>query len=351
MTHWAIVLAGGSGTRFWPLSTPDIPKQFLPLTGDQPLLVSAVDRLGPLIPPERILVVTAARYVQATRRLLPDLPSENVLGEPRPASTGPALAWGTWEVRRRDAGATVLSTHADWWVGDPAAFRRCAQIALDAADQYDRLITVGIVPTRPDVSYGYIIPGDALDTHVRGVRRFQEKPRAEEADRLIRGGALWNSGLFAWTASRFFEETEAHAPEIWPALSILEPSGVDAFFEAVTPIAIDVSHFERSSRVGVVAGDFPWDDVGKWPALARVRPTDEDGNVLIGEAYQHDASGCIVWTDGDPIVVDGVEDLVVVRANGVMLVTSSERAGELKGLLEVLPDHIRMRNGSTNATP
>lgn len=347
MSQWAIVLAGGSGTRFWPLSTPDNPKQFLPLAGDQPLLVSAVDRLGPLIPPEHILVVTAARYVDATRRLLPNVPGDNVLGEPRPASTGPALAWGTWEIQQRDAEATVLSTHADWWVGDPDAFRSSARLALDAATQHDRLITVGIVPTRPDVSYGYVIPGEGLDDQVRAVRRFQEKPRAEEADRLIRGGALWNSGLFAWTTARFFEETRTHAPEIWSAILFLERADVTGFFAAVTPIAIDVSHFERSGRVGVVAGDFPWDDVGKWSALARVRSADDDGNVLVGEAYQHDASGCIVWSDGDPIVIDGVEDLVVVRANGITLVTSSERANQLKALLEVLPEHVRIPGGSS----
>jgi mannose-1-phosphate guanylyltransferase len=280
--------------------------------------------------------------------MLPDLPPENVLGEPRPASTGPALAWGTWAVQQRDPDATILSTHADWWVGDAGAFRDAAKTALESAARHDRLITVGIVPMRPDVSYGYIVPGEPLDTHVRIVQRFQEKPRAEEADRLIRSGALWNSGLFAWTVTRFFAETQAHAPEIAKGLPALEES-VAGFFETVTPIAIDVSHFERSQRVGVVAGNFPWDDVGKWSALARVRPVDDEGNVLVGDAHQHDASGCVVWSDGDPIVIDGVEDLVVVRANGVTLVTSRERASHLKTLIEALPDRLRNPGSSRSS--
>ncbi len=341
MSRWAAVLAGGSGTRFWPLSTPDQPKQFLCLAGEGPLLAQAVGRLGALIPPERVMVVTGAPYVDQTRALLPELPAENVLGEPRPASTGPALTWATAVARQRDPQATVLSLHADWFVGDDDAFRTTADQALDVAQRHDVLVTVGIVPTRPDTGYGYIQPGESLEGDARRVERFIEKPSAERAAGLIEQGALWNSGLFAWTAQRFFMETDAVAPEIGPHVARLERGDVHGFFDAVTPIAVDLSHFERSNRVAVVPGSFPWDDVGTWAALARVRALDAAGNVTVGEAVARDAEQCIVWAEDGPVVVDGVRDLVVVRAHGVTLVTTRERAAHLKSLLEALPPEVR----------
>jgi mannose-1-phosphate guanylyltransferase len=321
MSAWAVILAGGSGTRFWPLSTRSHPKQFLSLVGERPLLTQAVDRLDGLVPPERVLVVTAAALVDRTRALLPGLPAENVYGEPRAASTAPALTWATWVARSRDPEAVVLSIHADWFVGDDGAFR--------------------VVPSRPEVGYGYIQLGDQLGESAHRVQRFVEKPDRETARALIDAGALWNSGLFAWTAQRFVVETEAVAPEVAPHVARLTDEDVSGFFDHVTPIAVDVSHFERSARVAVVRGTFPWDDVGTWAALARARPLDRSGNVVVGEAVVRDASECVVWADDGPIVVDGARGLVVVRANGVTLVTTHDRAADLKTLLEALPSHIR----------
>ena len=341
MSIWAAVLAGGSGTRFWPLSTPDRPKQLLPLVGDRPLLAQAVDRLEGLIPPERVLVVTGSRLLQATRRLLDRVPQNNVLGEPRAASTAPALAWATAVARARDPEAVLLSLHADWHVGDDDEFRASAARALEVAQQQDVLVTVGIVPTRPDVGYGYILPGKELEGDARCVERFIEKPEREIAKQLIGDGALWNSGLFAWTADRFHAETEVCAPELAPHIPLLEAGDADGFFAAVTPIAVDLSHFERSSRVAVVPGRFPWDDVGTWSALRRVRPTDGDENVIVGNATARDSHGCVIWAEDGPIIVDGIEDLVIVRARGRTLITTTERAAHLKKLLETLPEDVR----------
>ncbi|MDH4350419.1 MAG: sugar phosphate nucleotidyltransferase [Gemmatimonadota bacterium] len=341
MGRWAAILAGGSGTRFWPLSTPRQPKQFLPLAGDRPLLVDAVDRLAGVIDAERILVVTGRSLADETRRLLPQLAPDHVLGEPRAASTAPALAWATAIARARDPQATVLSLHADWWVGDTGAFQDTARRALACAASHDALVTVGIVPTRPDVGYGYIEPGTELEPGVRRVARFTEKPDADRARALVAAGALWNSGMFAWTAQRFFAETVAHAPEIAPHLDRLVANDIAGFFAAVTPVAVDVSHFERSDHVIVLPGAFPWDDVGTWAALSRVRTTDTNDNVIVGPAVLHEASGSVVWTDGDPVVIDGVRDLVVVRANGRILVTTRDRASQLKHLLERVPPAVR----------
>ena len=183
MSRWAAVLAGGSGTRFWPLSTPAVPKQFLALDGTRPLLERAVSRLEGLVPPERILVITGEAFAERTRALLPHLPLEGILAEPRAASTGPALAWATHLAAARDPDATVLSMHADWHVGDDRAFRATAEHALEVAEAHDVLVTVGVVPTRPETGYGYIEPGEELDGDARRVARFVEKPDAAKPKR------------------------------------------------------------------------------------------------------------------------------------------------------------------------
>ncbi len=338
--RWAVLLAGGSGTRFWPLSTPRNPKQLLPLSGGASSAEESVERLNGLIPHERILVVTGHTIAKRLQESL-HLPGENILVEPAPASTAPALIWATWEAQRRDPDAEVLSLHADWAVADPAGFRRTADLALNTARAHDRLVTVGIVPSRPETGYGYIVPGSHLDDSSRTVARFSEKPDAATALDLMANGALWNSGLFAWTARRLFDEIGAHTPEVAPALAKLRGNDVPGFFRAVTPISIDVGLLERSNAVAVVTGDFSWDDVGTWAALARVRPKDALGNIIVGEALLHESRDCIVWSDSEPIVLFGAQDLVVVHAHGRILIMPTDRAPDMKQLLDALPAEIR----------
>jgi len=338
--RWAVVLAGGAGTRFWPLSTPQRPKQLLPLAGSTSTAEESIDRLAGLVPRERILVVTGAAIADQMRDRL-KLAAPNLLVEPRAASTAPALIWATSEAQRRDPDAEVLSLHADWAVGDAAAFRRTADTALTTARQYDRLVTVGVVPSRPETGYGYIVPGPPLGDGAWMVARFSEKPDAATALDLMAAGALWNSGLFAWTAERLLTETQTHTPEVAPHLPALRSGDVNRFFRDVTPISIDVGLLERSRAVAVVSGAFAWDDIGTWQALTRVRPKDTSGNVVVGTAFMHDSEDCIVWSDGDPIVLSGVQDLIVVHANGRILIMPTERAASMKNLLDALPPDIR----------
>lgn len=338
--HWAVILAGGSGTRFWPLSTPSRPKQLLPLTGQGSTAEQAVRRLAGLVPPERILLVTGSALAEQLGPLL-QIHQGNLLIEPRPASTGPALVWATREAQRRDADAVVLSLHADWDVPDASAFRRSAEAALAAARLQDRLITVGVVPDRPETGYGYIVPGEQLAEEVRAVDRFTEKPDADTARRLVTQGALWNTGLFAWTAARLMEEVRTCAPEIASGLARLDAGDVAGFFQGITPVSIDVGVFERSGRVAVLPGAFAWDDVGNWEALHRVRQPDAGGNVLVGPAYPSDTHDCLCWSEDDPVVLDGVRDLIVVRAHGRILVMHRSRAADLKAVLDRLPPEVR----------
>lgn len=299
-----------------------------------------MDRLTGFIPPSRTLIVTGPALAPLlTERLGVD--SANVLIEPRAASTGPALVWATWEAMRRDKDAAVLSLHADWVVGDPAAFVRSAESALATARSFDRLVTVGMVPSRPETGYGYIVPGMPLDRGARTVARFAEKPNASTALNLMAEGALWNSGLFAWTAARLLAEVKTHTPEIARHLARLEAGDVQGFFREVAAISIDVGVLERSSAVAVVPGHFEWDDVGTWEALVRVRPRDRGGNVSVGTTVLSDSHDCVVWSETIPIVLSGVHDLVVVEANGRILVMSRTAAANLKQTLDAMPASIR----------
>ncbi|MGH7583237.1 MAG: mannose-1-phosphate guanylyltransferase [Gemmatimonadales bacterium] len=341
--QWAILLAGGSGTRFWPLSSPARPKQLLQLAGPRSSAEEAVDRLAGFIPPERILVVSGASVAPRLAERLA-LPAENFLIEPRAASTGPALVWATLEAARRDADATVASMHADWIVRDSAAFVASAATAIETAVRHRRLVTVGIVPSRPETGFGYVIPGARLDSAARAVERFIEKPDAARALDLMAEGALWNSGLFAWRAVDLRREVMAHATEIAPFLPLLDAGDVAGFFREVREVSIDVGVFERSDLVAVVSGDFSWDDIGTWEALARVRPRDRRGNVTQGPVVLVDCSDCIVWNDGPPLVLSGVRDLVVVHANQRTLVLDRSRAPDLKRTLDALPSDVRSLN-------
>lgn len=338
--HWAVLLAGGSGTRFWPLSSPRTPKQLLPLTGSRSSAQEAVDRLAGFIPAERLLIVTGAELAPRLQESLL-VPAGNYLIEPRAAGTAPALVWATVEAARRDPEATVISMHADWAIRDSSAFVATAASALDTANRHHRLVTVGMVPSRPETGFGYVVPGAPLDGAARAVSRFVEKPDSTTALNLMADGALWNSGLFAWRATDLRREVLAHTPEIAPFLPALEAGDVATFFRDVRAVSIDVGVFERSEAVAVVAGEFPWDDIGTWEALARIRPRDRNGNVVHGPATLVDCSDCIVWNDGPPMVLSGVRDLVVVHANGRTLVLERARAPDLKQTLDALPADVR----------
>lgn len=341
MSDWAVIVAGGSGTRFWPASAGGQPKQFLPLAGAAPLLRQAFDRVANVVGAERVVVVTGRPYADRTAQLLPELPGENLLAEPRPAGTAPALMWATVEVSRRDAAATLVSTHADWYVSEGPEFAATVQLALGAARDHDSLVTVGIPPTRPDPGFGYIVPGASLGGGVFRVNRFVEKPSESVAGDLIEKGAVWNSGLFTWTAERFVEEARVHSPELWSAHDRLVAGKIDEYFAEVTPIVVDKSHYERSERVALVSATFTWDDVGTWAALLRVSGPEADRFVK-GPAFIHDSARAVVWNEGDePVVVDGIEDVVVVRANGRILVTTGERSQRIKDLLANLPPQIK----------
>ena len=340
---WAVVLAGGVGSRFWPLSTPARPKQLLPLVSDAPLLTETITRLSPSVSPERTLVLTSASLVPAIAAAVPAIPREHILAEPKPAGTAAALAWGALEVARRSGSpdTVMISVHADWAVDDADGFRAALEKAAAVAQSAHRLVTVGVVPTRAETGFGYIRPGHATGDGVSCVDRFVEKPDAVRAQQLIDEGCLWNSGIFVWRAGDFLSEIRRVTPEVAPALE--RASSIEAFFAAVTPISVDQGVLERSDRVSVIPGDFGWDDVGTWASLHRVRGRDAAGNATRGAVHLRDAEGNVVHAEGSTVVLYGVHDLVVVARDGLVMVTTRERSADLKTLLDTLPAETRDR--------
>ena len=346
MTRWAVVLAGGVGSRFWPLSTSERPKQLLPLVATKPLLVEQLERIRALADPRQTLLLTNASLVDAIARLAPEIPRENIVAEPRPAGTAAALTWAAHVIRQRDSkDATMISVHADWAIGDSDGFRQTLADAAGAAEEHRSLVTVGIVPSRPDPGFGYIEPGASVSQRgpVRRVARFVEKPTRDKAAAMRDQGYLWNSGIFAWRVGDFLEEVEAHAPAIHSALRTHADS-LEDFFAAIThPVPVDTAVLEKSKRVLVLPGDFGWDDVGTWGSLHRVRNRDTHGNAVSGRVHALDASNNVVHSDGPQVVLYGVHDLVVVAREGLTVVTTREQSADLKKLVESLPPELKER--------
>jgi mannose-1-phosphate guanylyltransferase len=339
VSRWAVVLAGGVGSRFWPLSTPQRPKQLLPLVTGKPLLQDAIDRLGPIVDPSHTLVLTNASLVKPIRALLPPIPRENIIAEPRPAGTAAALAWAALTIERRDGkDATMISIHADWAIGDDPRFREVLLHGEKVAKETRTLVTVGVVPTRPDQGFGYIQPSDPDEPRGSPVKRFVEKPDKQRASKLVAEGFLWNSGMFVWIVGDFLAELRQHARELKKALALGADVEAADFFAAVeTPVSVDNGVLERSAKVTVLPGDFGWDDVGTWAALGRVKAKDEFGNVTRGEVHMVDCADNVVYADTGRVAMYGVDNLVVVVHDGLTLVTTREKAADLKRLVESLP--------------
>lgn len=347
---WTVILAGGVGSRFWPVSTPRRPKQLLPLASERPLVRDTVDRIVPLIPQERLRILTGAHLAEPLLEALPELEPGNLLLEPRAAGTAPVLAWAAAELERRDPDAVMVSLHSDHVIHPPEAFRALVRRAGELAAGHRRLFTIGAPPGRAETGYGYIRLGEPLDPlegdphpeRGHAVAEFVEKPDRATAERYLAAGTyLWNTGLFVWRATDLLDGLERHSPELRELVPLLREGGTEEFFRRAPTISIDEALLERSDRVGVVRATFAWDDVGAWDAVARTRPADAEGNVGLGETYAVDSHDCVLYADDGPVVAFGVRDLVIVRTGGVTFVADRDRSPELKQLLERLPESLR----------
>jgi mannose-1-phosphate guanylyltransferase len=336
---WVVVLAGGIGSRFWPVSTPERPKQLLPLASERPLIVDTIDRACALTDAGHVRILAGEHLARPFRAALTDLPDEAYWVEPRARGTAPVLAWAARKLVAIDPDAVMVSLHADHLIEPVEAFRDTVAAAVEVAARDELLVCVGAVPDRVETGYGHVEPGEPIAApgaaRAYRVRAFHEKPDRDTARRYVEAGYLWNTGIFVWKASVLLEELERHAPEIARHLPLIDTSDA-AFFDAVPESVIDRAVMERSERVATVAASFTWDDVGSWEAISRTRESDASGNVAIGEARAVDSSGNVVFAESGSVVLFGVDDLVVVRTADTTLVLPRDRAADLKSLLAQL---------------
>ncbi len=344
---YVVILAGGRGERFWPLSTPEAPKQFLALAGaGQPtLLQQAAARAESLAPWDRRLVVAGRAHRALVRAQLPDLPAANLILEPAGRDTAGAIALACgWGARRRPD-ALLLVMPADHVVPDAAAFREAVAAGLRVLEAHpETLVTFGVAPTRPETGYGYVEVGDPVPgvAGAAWARRFTEKPDAATAERFLQqGGHRWNSGIFLWRVAAIWNAMRQHLPihadlikylrevrdEEWPRL-------LETLFPRLPTISIDYGVMEKASPVAVVLANFAWDDLGAWSALPRAAPADGRGNVVLGPARLVDVEDCIVVSSGRPIGAVGLRGLVVVEGPGGVLVCPRDRAQEVRRVAE-----------------
>ena len=335
---WVTVLAGGIGSRFWPASTKDRPKQLLPLASDRPLIVDTLERARSIVPDERIRILAGSHLVGPFQSVLDDLPESCYWVEPQAKGTAPVLAWAAWKLIREDPEAVMVSLHADHLIRPLSAFQETVRTAVHVARSDDLLLSIAVKPSRVEPAYGHVEPGEALDG-VEGasafrVVAFHEKPDRKTAERYTEQGYLWNTGIFVWKAAVLLRELALHAPKVAEKLELIDRSD-EAYFDAVDEgIVIDRAVMERSDRVGAVEATFEWDDVGSWEALARTRDPDEDGNVIIGRGELVGSRGSIVYGEGPgSVVLLGAEDLIVVQTDETTMVLPRSRAHEIKDLL------------------
>jgi len=367
MRRFAVIMAGGSGERFWPASRRARPKQLLRLTDpDLSMIEEAIERIAPLIPREQIVIATSELLAEPMAEALPGLPRENIVAEPEKRNTAACLALAAAHLERRygspdDVVMAVLT--ADHQIGEPDRFRATVACALDFAAREDALVTIGVVPTRPETGYGYIevAPSDRTGSAASAkraplrVERFREKPNEATALAYARSGHhFWNSGMFFWRVSTFLSGLAHHMG----ALAAAERAMVDALagrtpagtlrevFAPLADVSIDVGLMERASNVYVLPADFPWDDVGAWDALERTRGADAHGNVVAGDAVLVDARNSIVFNEAGEdmaVAVVGLDGVIVATTRDGVLVCSKERAQDVRRAVSELRKRGRER--------
>lgn len=332
---YAVVLAGGRGTRFWPLSRRALPKQCLSVDGGPTLIQRTVSRLHPLIPPERVLVVTGPDMVDAVRAQLPAVPAENILVEPAPRNTAPAVAWTALEVERR-GGGTLLVLPSDHVIGDEAQFRADLEAAAIVAES-GVLVTLGVKPRHAETGFGWIEPVEGTD-RARPVARFIEKPPQGVADALFSSGRhLWNAGMFAWRHDVVLAAIQAFLPGTAGALDAIRGgASVEATWTRFDATSVDYGLLERAPNISVLPVDFGWSDVGSWTALGEVLPVEPWGGGVADGVVAEGATRNVVHAVGKLVALLNVEDLIVVDTPDVLMVTRKSDAQAVKNLLDAV---------------
>ncbi len=345
----AVIMAGGSGTRFWPLSRRRAPKQFLPIAGPRTMIEETVERILPLIPYRHILTVAGREHTRTIRRILPGLPEKNALVEPLARNTAPSLILATASVYLRNPGAVIAVLASDHLIADPVLFRRKLKAAAAAAAARECLVTFGIPPTFPSTGYGYIHYRKRNAWKTAGesffpVLAFKEKPKEKRARAFLNeGGYFWNSGMFVWRADVFARKLEEHSPEFFPfwgrtldALRMGSPARLKAIFREMPATSIDYALMEKARGVVVCEGNFGWSDVGAWSSLFDVWKADKSGNAFQGDVLALDTGGTLCFNPGKFTALIGCRDLIIVDTRDALLICPRSQDQRVKQVLEHL---------------
>lgn len=328
-----VIMAGGVGSRFWPLSTPEYPKQFIDILGcGRTLIQLTVDRFKGIVPMSNFWVVTNAAYVDIVRQQIPDMPASHILAEPAARNTAPCIAWACWSIKKEDPEANVVVTPADAVVMNPEEFRRVIKNALAFTEGNNAIVTIGIKPSRPETGYGYVEAADAVDGEVCKVNAFKEKPNLETAEEYLKAGNyLWNAGIFVWNIDTITKSIKTYKPvlasqmdEMVPANGQQPTAKVETLFPTCEKISIDFAVMEPAAADGKVythPADFGWSDLGNWASLHDKLNKDANGNGVVGNIKLYECSNCVVHAeDAKKVVLQGLDGYIVSVKNGQILV-------------------------------
>lgn len=326
MANHIVIMAGGIGSRFWPLSTPEYPKQFIDILGcGRTLIQLTVDRFKNISPMQNFWVVTNTKYVDIVKQQLPDIPTEHILAEPAARNTAPCIAWACWSIKKEDSTANVVVTPADAVVMNPEEFRRVISNALAFTEKKNAIVTIGIKPSRPETGYGYVEAKDAVEGEICGVEAFKEKPDYETAEKYLKAGNyLWNAGIFVWNIDTIKDCIIKYKPNIAADMDKIAATGdVVTIFPQCEKISIDYAVMEPASKDGLVythPADFGWSDLGNWASLHDKLQKDENNNGAVGNIKLYECKNCVVHAeDAKKVVLQGLDGYIFSEKNGQIL--------------------------------
>lgn len=336
--NWSVIMAGGSGTRFWPLSTPTRPKQFLRLIGQQTPIGACVERLKRVVDSDKIIIVASRAHREALFEVLPDFPETQVLWEPVGRNTAPCIAWATETILRRDPDAVIGVFPSDHAITDVEAFARATRQAYDTA--VGRIVLFGIAPTRPETGYGYIKMGTPVTECARNVSQFCEKPNLETAQMYLDSGEyVWNSGMFIYDAQTMMSEITAFLPQLAQDIKKLvdQPDLVEHDFARLISISIDYGVMEKTAKAAVMRAAFDWDDIGTWEAIRRYFDADANGNAACGDRVDVDSTATFSYADDGRIIATiGLNNVIIVSTKDAVLVMDGSRAQDVRKVSDQL---------------
>jgi len=346
---YAVIMAGGRGARFWPRSRESKPKHLLDIVSDKTIIRETVDRIRPMIPPDKMLVVTGESHAQELIRQLPEIPQENIIIEPVGRNTAPCIGLAALHIKRKTPDAVMLVLPSDHLIRNEKQFRKVLNVAAIVAQRGDYLVTVGIRPTGPETGYGYIEQGQEQDAvegeTVYNVRSVREKPDLAQAQALLEQGSFsWNSGIFVWRVSAILNALAKWLPDLYEGLlqidmalgTVREAAVVEQVYRQARSVSIDYGVMEKARNTLVIPGDFGWSDVGSWDALWEVSPHDEQGNAVRGEAITVDSRNCLVHSPGKTVALVGVEDLIIVETGDALMVCKRGASQDVRKVVDRL---------------